>query len=318
VQSHRFGLLACLLGSALLPAQASPPPARTVAVTFDDLPFVAYGLGVAGVQQETARLVGFLRARHVPAIGFVNEDKLQVKGERDARVGLLEAWLDAGLELGNHNYGHVGFQTTPLDRYQEAVLKGEVVTRALLAARGRAPRYYRHTFTQTGPTREAKDAFETFLREHGYTVAPFTVENADYVFAKLYADARRAGDDAAMGRVRDAYLEHFDAAFAFFEGESRDLFGREIAQILLIHANELNAESIEALVDRLSARGYRFVSLDQALADDAYRSADGYIGPTGPSWLHRWRAGRGEDIRPALSREPDPPRWILERFRSGG
>jgi hypothetical protein len=58
--------------------------------------------------------------------------------------------------------------------------------------------------------------------------------------------------------------------------------------------------------------------LDQALADDAYRSADGYIGPTGLSWLHRWRAGRGEDIGPALSREPDPPAWILERFRSGG
>jgi peptidoglycan/xylan/chitin deacetylase (PgdA/CDA1 family) len=190
------------------------------------------------------------------------------------------------------------------------VLKGEVVTRRLLARRGARPRYYRHPYTHTGPTLEVKAAFEAFLAGHGYAVAPFTVENADYLFAKAYADARRAGDAALAEKLRVAYLDHQDAAVAFFEAEARDLFGRDIPQILLIHASELNARALDELLARLVRRAYRFVSLDEALRDEAYRSADGYVGPVGPSWVHRWRAGRGGDVQAALRREPDPPAWI--------
>jgi peptidoglycan/xylan/chitin deacetylase (PgdA/CDA1 family) len=298
-------------------AAATPAgPTRTVAVTIDDLPFLGYGLGLKGMQDETTRLLSALKRHRVPAIGFVNEDKLEVAGEADARIALLQAWLDAGMELGNHGYGHVDFNSTPLERYQEAVLKGEVVTRRILARRGAQPRYYRHPFTHTGPTREAKAAFEAFLAAHGYAVAPFTVEDSDYVFAKAYADARRGGNMALAEKVRAAYLAHQDAMFAFYEAEARDLFGRDIPQILIIHANELNAHAMEDVLARIRRRGYGFVSLDEALRDEAYRSADGYVGPVGPSWLHRWRAGRGGDIQAALRREPDPPAWVLRLVQS--
>jgi peptidoglycan-N-acetylglucosamine deacetylase len=285
-------------------------PARTIAITLDDLPFVGYGLPLTGIQEETTRLLSALKRNQVPAIGFVNEDKLEVDGQFEARVAVLQAWLDAGMELGNHGYGHVDFNSTPLERYQEAVLKGEVATRRLLARRGARPRYYRHPFTHTGPTREAKTAFEAFLGAHGYAVAPFTVEDADYLFAKVYSDARRAGNVALSEKVRAAYLDHQDAMLAFFEGEARDLFARDIPQILLIHANELNAGAMEEILARLRRRGYAFVSLDEALRDEAYRSPDGYIGKVGPSWLHRWRAGGG-DVQSALRREPDPPAWVV-------
>jgi hypothetical protein len=111
--------------------------------------------------------------------------------------------------------------------------------------------------------------------------------------------------------VRAAYLDHQDAMFAFVEAESRDLFGRDVPQILIIHANELNADAMEDVLGRLRRRGYAFVSLDEALRDEAYRSADGYVGPVGPSWFHRWRAGRGGDVQAALRREPDPPTWVM-------
>jgi peptidoglycan/xylan/chitin deacetylase (PgdA/CDA1 family) len=222
-------------------------PARTVAITFDDLPFMGYGLALKGIQDETTRLLSALKRHRVPAIGFVNEDKLEVAGEVDARVALLQGWLDTGMELGNH----------------------------------------------------------------GYAVAPFTVEDSDYVFAKAYADARRAGNTTLAERVRAAYLDHQDAMFAFYETEARDLFDRDIPQILLIHANELNARAMEDVLARLRRRGYAFISLDAALRDEAYRSADGYVGPIGPSWLHRWRTGRGGDVTAALRREPDAPGWVV-------
>ncbi len=299
----------CLFAPATPGAAAE---ARTLALTFDDLPFAPRVPELTRAREQTRQLLAALQQASAPAIGFVNEDKLLAPGELQARVALLEAWLDAGMDLGNHGFGHLDFQTTPLERYQDAVLKGEVVTRWLLGRRGAQPRYYRHPLTHTGPTREARAAFESFLAARGYAVAPFTVETADYIFAWLHERALRQGDGETVRRLEAAYLEHTETVLAFCEGESRQLFGREIPQVLLLHANGLNAEVMPALLARLRARGYAFVSLETALADPAYASADDYVGPRGPSWLHRWRVARGQDVDAALRREPDPPRWVLE------
>lgn len=305
----RYAAVLCTLAAAApLPAAEAP---RALAVTIDDLPFVGPG-SLADVQRHTAKLLGALRAHHVSAIGFVNEDKLLRPRELDARVALLGAWLDAGMELGNHGFGHLGLQTTPLQTAEEAVLKGEVVTRWLLKERGQEPRYYRHPFTQTGPTREVKERFEGFLAEHGYTVAPFTIEHDDFVFAAVYADARQRGDRGEAERVRAAYLANLDPAFDTFESMADELFGHPVPQVFLIHANALNADTMDAMLRRIETRGYRFVSLAEAMKDDAYRSPDGFIGPHGPSWLRRWSMGLDRSTR--LRGQPDPPAWILEMY----
>jgi len=49
------------------------------------------------------------------------------------------------------------------------------------------------------------------------------------------------------------------------------MFGREITQILLIHANDINTDCPDELLKRLAARGYRFVTLDQAMEDQDIR-----------------------------------------------
>jgi hypothetical protein len=94
------------------------------------------------------------------------------------------------------------------------------------------------------------------------------------------------------------------------------LFGREIPQILLSHANALNARAMPLLLERLEKRGYSFVSLDEALADPAWKSPDGYVGPHGPSWLHRFAAARGEDVKALFRAEPEAPKWVAELDRA--
>lgn len=286
---------------------------RTIAITFDDLPFVERGLPLETVRSAHERLVAALERHRVPAIGFVNEDKLLRRGGVDARIALLERWLEAGLELGNHGFGHLDLNATPLPQYQEAVLKGEVVTRWLLASRKLPPpRWYRHPFTRTGSTPDVRQAFEAFLAQHGYAVAPFTVEHDDFLFDAVYSDALRRGDTALAAKVRAAYVAHLDPALDTFESMSRDLFGREIPQVLLIHASPLNADAIDAMLTRLAERGYRFVSLAEALRDPAYASPDGYAGPHGPSWLRRWSLGLG---RPTTKKgQPDPPDWVQAAY----
>ena len=57
-------------------------------------------------------------------------------------------------------------------------------------------------------------------------------------------------------------------------------------------------------------RGYRFVTLEEALADPIYAHADTYTRANGISWLHRWTSTGGRPIR----WEPEPPKWITDAY----
>jgi peptidoglycan-N-acetylglucosamine deacetylase len=298
----------------LAAAPASPAHANRVAITVDDLPVVTEGLSLAIAEANTRRFLATLRRHHVIATGFVNEDKLFLqRNEVDARIGILRSWLDAGMQLGNHGFGHLPFQTTAPQTYEEAVIKGEVVTRQLLAERGRTPQYYRFPFDQTGPTPAVRDQFVSFLHEHGYQIAPMTMEHDDYVFAAVYVDDLKRHDRAESQRAREAYLKHLDVALDAFEAMSQSLFDRQIDQVFLIHASQLNADSLDAMLTRFEQRGYQFIPLEAALRDPAYASPDGYAGPYGSSWLRRWALGTGKPIQPLG--QPDPPDWIMQRYQ---
>jgi len=299
-------------GSIVARDSQSESKARTVVITVDDLPGAVPGTGDApgdlrDFQRINRGVVAALKFHHTKAIGFVNEWKIQISGERDARAALLQSWLDAGLALGNHTYHHVRFQTTPLAQYEDETIRGEAVTSALLQAAGQKETYFRHPFLSTGPTAEAKAAFETFLKERGYRVAPVTVNNDDYMFNDVLGAAIEKNDPALAEKTKATYLEHMNAVFDYFEGAARNLFHRDIPQILLIHDSELNAECLDNVLTNLEHRGYRFISLDEALADPAYATPDLFIGPQGISWLSRWKISFGQS---PWNSDPDPPEWI--------
>src|SRR2546427_9745841 len=55
-------------------------------------------------------------------------------GDVRARTGVLEMWLTAGLELGNHTWSHPDLNTTPLEEFKADVVRGEPVIRRLQEA----------------------------------------------------------------------------------------------------------------------------------------------------------------------------------------
>jgi peptidoglycan/xylan/chitin deacetylase (PgdA/CDA1 family) len=303
--------------AVLLASRPVPGAERSVAVTFDDLPGPPGGLvsnDVAALRENTGKLLDTLTRLRVPAVGFVNEGKLHVGGEgpaeAEARKSILRMWTDAGFELGNHTYSHESLNTTPLAEFEDDVVRGEPVVRGLLAERGRTLRYFRHPFLQVGLDLEKRRAFESFLATRGYTVAPVTIDDDEYVYAAVYADALRRADRVTATRVGEDYLRYMDAVFAFVEDVSRRLLGREVRQVLLVHANTLNADLFGRVADALKARGYAFVTLDDALKDEAYRSPDTYVGRWGISWLHHWELTAGKRRSPS----PDPPEWVLKAY----
>ena len=295
-----------VLSAALVPAQ----PVRRIALTFDDLPGVSQRSSLAVLDDINTRLLATLRIDRVPAVGFVNERGLDVPGEREARLALLRQWVGPIFTLGNHTFAHRDINDTPIETYQADVLKGELATRPLLRAAGQRLLWFRHPYTHTGPTPEIKASFDAFLNEHGYRVAPFTVEAADYAFAAVYERALMAGDEARADETLAAYLAHQDAMLAFSEALAFETFGRDIPQILLAHVNRLNADAMPELLRRLRKRGYIFVTFDSVMDDEAYATPDRFVGRYGPSWLHRWRVALGQPSR--MAAEPDPPGWVMK------
>lgn len=313
-----LGLVALLLACVAPSASAG---GRAVAVTFDDLPAPPRSVvanDVAALRENTGKLLAAIGAHGVPAVGFVNEGKLVRDGETpadaQARAGLLEMWLEAGLELGNHTYSHGSLNRTPLDEFQQDVIRGEPVTRRLLAARGKKLRYFRHPFLQVGLELEKRRAFEAFLKQRDYVIAPVTIDNDDYVFAAVYADALKAGDHERAAKAAEDYLLYMARVFESIEGVSQRLFGRELKQVLLLHANALNADHFGSLAEIMKARGYRFITLADALSDRAYASPDTYVGAWGLSWLHHWEVTVGRPRSPS----PDPPDWIAKAYQASG
>jgi peptidoglycan/xylan/chitin deacetylase (PgdA/CDA1 family) len=274
---------------------------RKVAVTLDDIP----GVGIPASEKcdfealahNTRNLLATLEAHSVPAVGFVTEGNLCDEIPSERLRDLLGLWLDAGMELGNHTFSHPDLNRTSPSVYMDDIVRGERALRTVLDERNQPLRWFRYPQLHAGDDAAVKTEIEIFLAERGYEIAPVTIDNQEYVFANLYAAAKEAGEDRLMGRIVEAYLAHMREVFAFFEEYSVEVVGREIPQVLLLHANALNADHLGEVQSMLEDRGYEYVSLEEALSDPAYALADGYVGPRGLSWLHRWALGKGMEIR---------------------
>ena len=281
-------------------------PGRSVAITIDDLPRGGDGgpRTQAAVAEMTRQLLAPFREQKIPVIGFVNEGRQDWGADGLRQV--LDLWLDAGADLGNHTYSHPDINQVPLDVFTADVTRGETVVRAALAARKRELRYFRHPFLRTGPTPEIKRGMQAFLDGRGYRIAPVTIDNADYLYAAVYTRP------PYRDRVRREYVAYMESVVAFFEQRAVEVAGREFPQVLLLHANQLNADLMPDLLAMFRRRGYGFVSLEQALADPAYAMTDGYAGRGGFSWIHRWSQTKGMPSKG----EPEPPAWVQEAMAS--
>jgi peptidoglycan/xylan/chitin deacetylase (PgdA/CDA1 family) len=269
-------------------------------------------MDAATINDINSRIVSTFHDQKIPAVGFVNEKKLYKQGEVDARIKSLAMWLDAGLELGNHTYSHTSLNRAGLRAFEDDVLQGENVTRLLLAEHKMTLRFFRHPYLDTGRDLETRRQAEAFLAARGYTIAPVTVDAWDWMFGGLYEDAKKRGDAASEQDLVRSYLAHSDAVFGWAEQLSRDLVGYEIKHIVLLHANQLEGDHLKDLIDLIRKRGYRFISLQDAVADPAYSLPDTYVGEEGTDWLSHWAITRGKVPRGS----PEVAPAIIDRYNA--
>jgi len=290
---------------------------RRIAVTIDDLPWARLDeIKPPDLQARHQALLDQLKQANVPVVGFVNENKLEVGGvAQPQRVQMLRDWLDAGYQLGNHTWSHMDLNAEGVEAFQQDFLRGERVLRPLLAERGQVPVWMRHPYLRAGRTAQDRARMDGFFAEHGYRIAPVTVDNGEWVWAFAYANvlneqADTPARESVLRQLRRGYVPYMLNKLDYYEAQSVTLLGYALPQVWLMHANELNAATFAELVAATQRRGYRFVSLDEAMQDPAYaRGTTGYDGRYGPSWLHRWAMA---EKRPKTfyAGEPEVPAWV--------
>jgi beta-lactamase regulating signal transducer with metallopeptidase domain len=280
---------------------------RKIAVGFVSIPVIKPMENSPRDFNATLRLlIEKLKAHRVPAIGFVHGQIVSV-GEKMFPPGAenVRMWRDAGFEIGIGGYKHIWFYDTPLAEYIANAEKNEAITKKILAEKNLPLRYFSYPFLNTGKTMDDKSQFENWLNSRGLQPVKYTFDNQEWMYSFAYDMARKNDDANRMQEIRAEYLDYMTKMTAHYEAYSQEMFGRDIAQTLVLTPSRLVIDTADDFFGMLTVRGYSFVPMDEAQADEAYQTKEASVeSKSGISWFERWQMARGKKLldEPRVSR----------------
>ena len=265
--------------AAAAPAQGTrKAPKKEICLTFDELP------EASSFQESDREAIAYLtlqtlKAYNIKAAGFV-------VGERvDISFDILGQWLNEGHTLGSMTYSNQDLNEIGIENFIENTRMGAEAIEQMLEGFGQKKRYFRYPFLHYGENVETKRQIELYLEHLNCIVAHATVVPEDYLYNLTLEKLGKIPDSAAFLSLMNEYVNHVIDELERQEAMARELLGRPVRQIMLLHFNRLNAVYLEDIILALQDLGYEFVSLDRALADDVYSMPEGYFEGRGVSYL---------------------------------
>ena len=289
--------------------------AQSVAITVDDLPYAGRTdralttRDTASAEEVNRNLLIAFRNHKVPVTGFVNGKRIEALGQEPGSQ-ILRLWLVQGLDLGNHTYSHPDINNLTVPQIEDEIVRGETVILPLMKEAGLKPEFFRFPMNHTGDTKEKHDAISSFLKRHGYKLATCTIDNSDYLFNDAYLRMLEQGDKSGARKLRVEYLKYTSSEIDYYAALNKRVLGYEPPQVMLLHANRLNAAVIDDLLKMFEAKKYTFVSLSSAESDKAYSIPDTFITRYGPMWGYRW--AKELSVHVDGKQEPEPPQWVFD------
>ena len=279
---------------------------KKVAITIDDQPNTKlYD------EELISKLLYKLDSMEVPVTIFVNEKFIDHPEHGEKAIKMLEAWGKSPyVELANHTYSHQKYSKSDLESYQEDILKGEKYSKEISQVNQKPYEYIRFPYNDLGKDSIQHMQMRAWLSRQDYTIAPFTVESADWLFNSVYKHVLQNKASHSPQQIGQMYVDKSMELFHFFDSLSLQKYERSIPQIYLCHDNELNTDYLIPLIDSLKQKGYELVSMREALKDAAYSQEDSYFEKWGISWFYRWMPS-AEERGKWMRAEPD-----LEQIQS--
>lgn len=223
---------------------------REIAITIDDLPFVGESKNF-----HLTMIIDALTASEIPATGFIIAGKVGADNWKT-----LQKFRDAGFGLGNHTLSHINLNRVDADTYIREIGQADKILSPVLTE----PKFFRYPYLAVSKGAKKEKILDYLATKH-YEVAPITIDSKDFIFNQLLLSVPEKQRRDFLGYLKVSYLNFiWQQTLSAMETDKYN-HKSEQAQILLIHANLLNAYVLPDIIALYKQNGYTFVSLNQAL-----------------------------------------------------
>lgn len=223
---------------------------REIAITIDDLPFVGESKNF-----HLNMIIDSIKANEIPVTGFIIAKEVNKKNWQT-----LLKFHDAGLGLGNHTLTHANLNKVETAEYIQEIETADKILSPILTE----PKYFRYPYLVMGAGLK-KDKVMNYLSSKNYQVAPVTIDSKDFMFNQLLLSVPENERRHFLDVLKRCYLDFIWQQTLKAEENSRAARKPDQAQILLIHANLLNAYVLPDIISLYRQNGFNFVSLTTAL-----------------------------------------------------
>lgn len=214
----------------------TPPPRRTVALTFDD-----------GPEEGATEAILEVLARHdIRAAFFMIGEKARAHPELVSRVAAA-----GHLVIGNHSWTHPNFHDISVEVQQSEVARGDALLKDELR-----PKLFRY------PYGNASCATNDYLHAQGYRIVGWHVDSCDWAFDQTGSVNET---DARLCEVRPEYLHDY-------VGHVVSQVAEHQGGIVLMHEiHPRTVRQLEEVIARLKSLGYAFGSIDEPAFEASLR-----------------------------------------------
>jgi peptidoglycan-N-acetylglucosamine deacetylase len=257
-----FALAICsLLFSQCLYAQSAP----SIAFTFDDGPHVK-ATPLLSPQARNQAMLDALAKHKVSAALFVT-----VNNGANTQEGLAftKAWGNAGHAIANHTMSHpdLDSKAITLAQYSQEILDCDKVISTLPGYQ----KWFRFTYLREGNTPEKRDGMRKFLKEQNYRNAYVSLDTSDWALDDKLTTVLSKDPKADVSAIKRVYLEHIWQRAVAYRALSQKLQGRDIAQVILLHHNLINALWLDDIINMFKTKGWKINTPAEAFADPIYQ-----------------------------------------------
>lgn len=259
MRQFRF-IAAAVMACATFAAQA-----QSVAFTFDDGPHTSNGPSM-NAQRRNQAMLDALAKHQVKAALFVTCGN---GANTPEGLALARAWGDAGHAVGNHTMTHPDLHKIALDGYQREITDCDRIISGLPGYH----RWFRFTFLREGNTPEKRDGMRSFLAQQNYRNAYVSLDTSDWRLNGKLVEVLQRDPQADVSAIRTAYLSHVKQRALAYRALSQKLQGRDIAQVILLHHNLINAMWLDDVIAMFKEMGWTITTPEAAFADPVYALA---------------------------------------------
>jgi peptidoglycan/xylan/chitin deacetylase (PgdA/CDA1 family) len=262
--------------------------APEVALTFDDLPAHAAlppGLTRADIARSIIHTLQTSQAP--PTYGFVNAKRLK---EEPDNTQVLQLWRAAGYPLANHTFSHMDLHAHSVEAFEQDILANEATLQSFMG--NQDLHWLRFPYLREGETVEKHNAIATYLKNRGYKVAEVTLSFDDYAYNDPYARCVAKNDEAAIEWMKASFLSRASEQIARGQEMSRQIYGRDIKHVMLLHIGGFETVMLPRLLGLLRDRGFKLVTLQEAESDPAYSIGPDLSSAGGGTLLQQMKIAR--------------------------